>query len=371
MAHDTSPHRSLDPAPRSLAPTVALAIGAVLALIALDVVHRLAELAGGGIGLGVRWAGWSAIAAVVVLLLARHRPRRDQREGTITKMAERVFENAVEGIVITDRDGHILMVNPAFTSITGYSAEEAIGETPRILKSDRHGTEFYEEMWSQLLRKGQWSGEIFNRQKSGKAYPEWLNISAITDDEDRVTHYVAVFHDMSEFKRREEHMRFLAHHDALTGAANRVLFEDRLQHCLAQARRKGTTVGLVFIDLDDFKSINDRHGHLAGDLVLRETVNRLRGVVRETDTIARLGGDEFAVIVPMEEDPSGLDRINAAIRTAVNRPIDDLGATVTVSCSVGMALYPKDGSLPEELLAAADRAMYEEKSRDPEESATA
>ncbi len=176
---------------------------------------------------------------------------------------------------------------------------------------------------------------------------------------------------MSEFKRREEHMRFLAHHDALTGAANRVLFEDRLQHCLAQARRKGTTVGLVFIDLDDFKSINDRHGHLAGDLVLRETVNRLQGVVRETDTIARLGGDEFAVIVPMEEDPSGLDRINAAIRTAVNRPIDDLGATVTVSCSVGMALYPKDGSLPEELLAAADRAMYEEKSRDPEESATA
>jgi diguanylate cyclase (GGDEF)-like protein/PAS domain S-box-containing protein len=342
---------------------VAIAVATLAVLISLDLVVRLAEAIGGGLGVGIRWIGWSAIAGLAVALLLRHRPRENHGETAITKMAERVFENAVEGIVITDRDGHIQMVNPAFTSITGYSPEEAIGETPRILKSDRHGTEFYELMWMELLRNGQWSGEIFNRQKSGKAYPEWLNISAITDDEDRITHFVAVFHDMSEFKRREEHMRFLAHHDALTGAANRVLFEDRLQHCMAQSRRSQGMVGLIFIDLDDFKTINDTYGHLAGDLVLRETVNRLQAVVRETDTVARLGGDEFAVVVPMESDAGGLQRILDEIQASVCRPIDGPNGPISFSCSSGSAVFPTDGDSAEELLAAADRAMYGDKGR--------
>ncbi|WP_051694030.1 sensor domain-containing protein [Desulfohalovibrio reitneri] len=273
----------------------------------------------------------------------------------------RVFEHSLDGITITDVDGTILQVNPAFTHITGYTEDEVVGKNPRILKSDRHGPEFYKEMWRSLLETGTWEGEIWNRRKSGEAYPEWLSISALKNAEDETTHYVAVFHDITEIKRSEELLKHQAYHDALTGLPNRLLLLDRLDVAIQHARRQDERLALIFMDLDNFKNINDSMGHSFGDLLLMAVAHRLKGVLREQDSVARLGGDEFVVMVEEVRTDNDPMVVGERIMDALHVPFQIKGRDIYVTGSVGVTYYPEDGDTPESLIKNADTAMYRAK----------
>ncbi|WP_051694221.1 sensor domain-containing protein [Desulfohalovibrio reitneri] len=277
------------------------------------------------------------------------------------KLAARVFESSIEGIMVTDARGIVLRVNPAFERITGYDRDEVLGRNPRMLKSDRHPESFYRGMWRSLLTDGLWEGEIWNRRKSGEAYPQWLSISAITDDKGGVANYVGVFHDVSESKRREEQIRRLAYHDPLTGLPNRALLKDRVRTAVAMGKRHGRKLALLFMDLDNFKQINDSLGHARGDELLQEVGERLLGAVRQADTVARLGGDEFVVLAL--ELLRAEDALAAArrIKEAMDDPFPLAGQAFRITTSIGIALYPEDGDDPETLLTNADTAMYRAK----------
>lgn len=277
------------------------------------------------------------------------------------QLFEKVFESALEGITITDADSNILAVNPAFTSITGYMPDEVLGHTPRLLKSDKHTDSFYREMWESLTTTGSWEGEIWNRRKSGEAYPEWLSISSILDDNAEVTQYVAVFHDISEIKRQQEHIRYQAHHDALTGLPNRTLLKDRLGMSLSRCRRADCKVAVLFIDIDNFKNINDSLGHPAGDKLLLAVAERFRAVTRESDSVARFGGDEF--VIASDTVTAGYDAVHLAERIfqALEQPIPIDGRELYITASIGIALFPDDALDGENLLRCADTAMYQAK----------
>lgn len=276
------------------------------------------------------------------------------------RLAEQVFEYSPEAILVTDGDGTILRVNPAFTLITGYPPEDAIGSNPRILRSDRHDEAFYREMWRSLADDDHWHGEIWDRRKNGETYPKWLCINAVRLAQGD-TRYVALFADISERKAHEERIDYLARHDALTGLANRRLLEDRCSKLLAAARRGDEGVALMLIDLDRFKQVNDNLGHQVGDQLLVEVARRLNASVRGGDTVARLGGDEFVVllagikshrdVVPVAE------KIHAALVQAVHTPMHLLHT----SPSIGVSLFPGDGGDLDSLLQAADIAMYQVK----------
>jgi diguanylate cyclase (GGDEF)-like protein/PAS domain S-box-containing protein len=276
-------------------------------------------------------------------------------------LSDNVFENSIEGIVITDADGVIQRINRAFTDITGYEEQEALGQNPRILKSDRHENEFFAQMWRALVENGQWQGEIWNRRKDGEIYPEWLTITSIRDSHGNIVNYVGVFHDMTEVKLHEEQLRYQAHHDALTGLPNRVLFHDRLGVAMAHARRDDNKVAILFLDLDNFKRINDSLGHTVGDLLLKEVAHRVGSCLREIDSVARYGGDEFIVLlegVAQEED----------VLLAAQRIIDCLAPVISIqgqdfylTVSLGIAFYPEDGQDQDTLIKNADTAMYRAK----------
>ncbi|MCX5865038.1 MAG: EAL domain-containing protein [Deltaproteobacteria bacterium] len=276
-------------------------------------------------------------------------------------LSDNVFENSIEGIVITDAEGVIQRINPAFSDITGYGEEEVMGQNPRILKSDRHEDEFFAEMWRALVEKGQWQGEIWNRRKDGEIYPEWLTITSIRDAQGNTVNYVGVFHDMTEIKLHEEQLRYQAHHDALTGLPNRVLFHDRLGVAMAHARRDENKVAILFLDLDNFKRINDSLGHTVGDLLLKEVAARLVHCLREIDSVARYGGDEFIVLfegVEQEEDVLlAAKRIIEGLAPVVSLQGEDFYLTV----SLGIAFYPEDGQDQDTLIKNADTAMYRAK----------
>ena len=276
-------------------------------------------------------------------------------------LSDNVFENSIEGIVITDAAGIIQRINPAFSDITGYEEQEVLGQNPRILKSERHEKEFFIQMWRALVDRGQWQGEIWNRRKDGEVYPQWLTITSIRDAQGNIVNYVGVFHDMTEIKLHEEKLRYQAHHDALTGLPNRVLFHDRLGVALAHARRDGHKVAVLFLELDNFKRINDSLGHTVGDLLLKEVAVRLGGCLREVDSVARYGGDEFIVLfegVAQEED----------VVLAAKRIIEGLAPVIRIqghdfylTVSLGIAFYPEDGGDQDTLIKNADTAMYRAK----------
>ncbi len=277
------------------------------------------------------------------------------------KLFAKVFEHALEGISITDAQGNIVAVNQAFTDITGYSQEEVIGRNPRILKSDRHDNEFYQSMWLSLVEYGHWSGEIWNRRKNGEAYPEILSISSIRNQQDEVSHYVAVFHDITEMKTKEEQITFHAYHDALTGLPNRYLANDRLNVSLANARRKKISVAVLFMDLDNFKRINDSLGHSTGDLLLQEVGGRLLKLMRDEDTVARLGGDEFQIIaVGLTSAEQVIDLAGRIVR-GFTEPFQIEDHELFVTISIGAAIFPQDGTTAEILTKNADTAMYQAK----------
>jgi PAS domain S-box-containing protein len=230
---------------------------------------------------------------VVVSVLDISERKRAEEEAHIAAIA---FESQ-SGMLVTDRNGIILRVNRAFTRLTGYSAEEAVGRTPRLLSSGRHAPEFYAEMWTAIGAKGHWQGQIWNRRKDGRVFAEWLTITAISDAEGKVTHYVSTFSDITENAEAEAQIHRLAYYDALTGLPNRLLLQDRLGQAVAASARTGRHGALLFLDLDNFKTVNDTRGHDTGDHLLIEVTRRLLQTVRESDTVARLGGDEFVVIL--------------------------------------------------------------------------
>ena len=275
-----------------------------------------------------------------------------------SQIATTVLKTAAEGIMITNPKGVIMAVNPAFTQITGYSAEEAIGHNANFLRSGVQDGAFYADFWNSLHENGSWQGELYNRKKSGEMYPEWLNVSSATDNEGNVVSYVALFSDISRLLRAEKRLAYLAHYDLLTSLPNRHLFQDRLTQVLANAKRSGIAFTLIFIDLDKFKEINDSSGHHTGDRVLQEASKRLLGVIREVDTVARLGGDEFVVIAP---GLSGDDNIAQLCRKAIDALVQPMlidGNNHSISGSFGCAEYPKHGEDDSTLLRNADNAMY-------------
>lgn len=269
-----------------------------------------------------------------------------------------VFEHAAEGMFVTDHDGCILQVNPAFTAITGYAAEEVLGENPRVLASGRHDAAFFESMWSALLRTGHWQGEIWNRRKDGGIFAGWLSIRRLGDEQQG---YVAIFSDITRRKEAEAAVLHQALHDALTGLANRALFNARAHEALAFARRHGNRFALLMVDLDLFKETNDRLGHPAGDALLVEAGRRLLTCVRATDTVARLGGDEFALILQEVHTLEEAEQVARRVCGLLVQPFLLKEGEAVVSASVGVALYPDHASGLELLQKFADDALYRAK----------
>jgi diguanylate cyclase (GGDEF)-like protein/PAS domain S-box-containing protein len=284
-----------------------------------------------------------------------------RRQDAELRLAASVYHNTIEGIVITDPAGIILSVNPAFTEITGYSPEEAIGQTPRILKSDHHDEAFYAELWKTIAETGQWQGELWNRRKNGEVFLEWQNINVVKDANGKPLRYVAVFNDVTELRRKDESLKHLAYHDALTGLANRMLLTDRLEHSLDVARRDIYRVAVLFLDLDRFKVVNDSLGHEKGDLLLQAVARRLEVCMRKSDTVARLGGDEFVIVLTDFDSSAEIAHMAERIIALLLEPIDLDGHEVHVSASLGIAVFPQDGADAASLMKNADIAMYQSK----------
>lgn len=269
-----------------------------------------------------------------------------------------MFEHSLEGITITDRHNRIVAVNRAFTQITGYSEDDVLGKNPGYLASGRHDRAFYERMWQELVTVGRWRGELWNRCKDGEIKPKWFSISLVRNDAGEIINHIAIFSDISERKMAEERIEFLAHHDPLTRLPNRVLTRDRFAQAQAAAARDRSGIAMLYIDLDSFKYVNDTFGHLVGDQLLLSVVERLKGHVRETDTISRQGGDEFMIILPGIRDTEALERITAGILADLSSPFDIAGHTIGISASVGIACFPLHGQDFDTLLKNADSAMY-------------
>jgi diguanylate cyclase (GGDEF)-like protein/PAS domain S-box-containing protein len=285
--------------------------------------------------------------------------RRQQEERL--RLSASVFENTSEGVMITNARGDIVDVNRAFSEIAGYTRDEVIGQNPRVLKSGRHDTGFYRDMWHSLIDTGRWRGEIWNRRKDGSLYPEWLNISRVSNSKGELTHYVGVFTDITGIKQSQAQLAHLAHHDPLTDLPNRLLLNERLTHALARADRHKTLVAVIFFDLDNFKNINDSFGHPVGDQLLQQVADRLVDIVRTDDTVARIGGDEFVLLLEDLEKPE--DAVIAAdkLQSVFLTPFELKDHVVRVTSSVGICLYPQDGRNAAVLLRNADAAMYRAK----------
>jgi diguanylate cyclase (GGDEF)-like protein/PAS domain S-box-containing protein len=297
-------------------------------------------------------AGEPELFCIDMDLSERRRAEARMREALV------VFNASSQGIMTTDRDGIITAINPAFSAITGYRPEEVIGNRSSMFKSGRHDGGFYDAMWASLNETGRWEGEIWNRRRSGEMYPQWLNIAAVRDEAGEISEYVAMFSDISLRKQQEEMIWRQANFDALTGLANRNLLNDRLERAIAQARRNGRIAGVLFLDLDGFKAINDRHGHAVGDELLVDAARRLSACVREQDTVARMGGDEFTLVVQDAASREDLVAIAHKVVVALRGPFLLSSGTANISGSVGIACFPDDGEDAATLLRHADAAMY-------------
>ncbi len=276
-------------------------------------------------------------------------------------LSDSVFENSIEGITVSDAYGVIQRVNPAFEGITGYSAKEAVGQNPRILKSDRHSPEFYEGMWSSLKQRGQWSGEIWNRKKNGEAYPEWLSITAITGNTGDVSSYVAVFHDMTEIKRSQEKLKFKTYHDGLTGLPNRLLFEDRLERSISIAQKNKRLVAVLCLDLDNFKHVNESLGHNIGDLFLQGVGKRLSRSFTDKTTVSRFGGDQFNIILNTLATAKEAVTCATDMMALFDPPFLVKEKEIYANISIGISLFPTDGTTPLALIKNAEIAMHKTK----------
>ena len=310
---------------------------------------------------------------VRVVVVSHDVTERKQMEQQL-RIAAAAFESQ-EGMVVTDPDNIVLRVNAAFSKITGYTAEEAIGRDMNFLKSDRHGPDFYVSMWKSILSDGAWQGEIWNRIKNGEVHPHWITISAVTNSDDIVTHYIGSYIDITERKQMEEQVHLMAFYDALSKLPNRRLLYDHLSQTMAASKRSGCYGALMFLDLDNFKPLNDAHGHVVGDMLLIEVANRLKGCVREVDTVSRFGGDEFVVLINELDADKAKSAAQAGliaekIRIRLSEPYQlaigsegKVDTTIEHRCStsIGITLFINHEASQDDLLKWADAAMYQAK----------
>ncbi|MDH3355741.1 MAG: diguanylate cyclase, partial [Chromatiales bacterium] len=271
------------------------------------------------------------------------------------------LENAGNAVFITNQDGIIKWVNNAFSALTGYSAEESIGQSPHILSSGEQDIHYYIELWKSLLSGERWSSEIINRKKDGGLYVAQQTITSIYDEHGDIQSFIAIQEDVSDKREAEKRIKHLALHDPLTDLPNRTLFNDRIDQGIHNADRNRTKMGLMFIDLNLFKQVNDSFGHNAGDQLLIAVSERLLKLIRASDTLARIGGDEFTIIVNSVTEPEDLALIAHKIIALIEKPFDLLEHTVTIGCSIGSAIYPTNAADRESLLKQADSAMYRAK----------
>lgn len=278
-------------------------------------------------------------------------------------LAAKVFEFCHDAILITDTQFNILSVNQAFTKITGYCANEVLGRKSGFLYSNQEEALSISWIRDKIIAQGHWQGEIWGRRKNGEIYPQWLSISTATDAFRNITHFIKLFSDATEKKKQESRVEYLAYHDPLTGLPNRILFNERLSAAIALAQRHNNSLGVLFIDLDGFKQINDSLGHGAGDLVLEQVGHRLAQCVRESDAVARIGGDEFVVLLNELSSERSAEGVADKILRYLHTPIAFQDKTIPISVSIGIALFPDHGTDGIALLEKADAAMYQVKSR--------
>lgn len=309
----------------------------------------------------------AAVTGVIVLLSAflfRQSRRLYQAElQTCAAMAQvrlnaKVFEESSDGIMITDRDNNIVAVNRAFAAITQYEPAEVLGRNPRFLSSGATDPEVHADMWRSLTSRGRWQGEVINRRKDGEKFPEWLSINVVRDAAGEVTNYIGIFSDATARRFDRRRLHFVVHYDPLTDLPNRLLLFDRLSQAIAGARREGKGVAVLFLDLDNFKPINDNYGHAVGDRYLQAVASRWRAVIRETDTLARLGGDEFILVVTEVDCRAYAELVAEKCRQVFAKPFPIDGHVIGGSVSIGIAIYPEDGEDGQALVIAADHAMY-------------
>ncbi|SIP99207.1 diguanylate cyclase/phosphodiesterase with PAS/PAC sensor(s) [Domibacillus enclensis] len=281
------------------------------------------------------------------------------------KTSNVIIDHIREGVMITDHKGIIEYVNPAFQVVTGYTESEAIGKTPNMLQSGIHDERFYTLMWSEVKKRGKWSGEIWNRRKNGDLYAEWLTILAVSGDEGQIEQYIGVFTDISDQKTAEEELKKLAHHDSLTGVANRYAYHNRLASIIETSIRFDQKLAVFFLDLDRFKQVNDTFGHSAGDQLLVELSTRLKRLLGNKDFIARLGGDEFSIALTNIRHAREAFGLAEAIIHSFSVPFQLEGQDIYMSTSIGISFFPEDGLDVDTLINKADKAMYysKEKSR--------
>ena len=274
---------------------------------------------------------------------------------------KKVIDHTDDAVLITDRAARIIEINPAFERILGYSKEEVIGQLPRKLKSGIHDRGFYDSMWKSLASRRHWSGEIWNKHQDGNHIPFWVTINGILGEDNEISHYIALYRDISNLKQAEEKLEKLAYFDPLTGLPNRALFNDRLIQAIRDAKRSGALLGVMFVDLDRFKDVNDVLGHAMGDALLVQVAGRLSAVLRDSDTVSRLGGDEFTIILPGIKSRTDVEHIAEKIITVLKEPFELGQSRTTIGASVGIALFPEHGMDTDKLKRSADIAMYQAK----------
>ncbi|NHN29516.1 bifunctional diguanylate cyclase/phosphodiesterase [Paenibacillus agricola] len=279
------------------------------------------------------------------------------------RLASKVFENITEGIMVTDSKQVIQYVNPAFTAITGYREQDIIGATPRLLSSGRHDAEFYNKMWTVIRNKGRWQGEIWNKRKDEEVFLESITISEVKETGDSPPIYIALFKDVTIQKELEARIQHQAHHDTVTGLPNRLLLNERIEQTIKSAVQNHNTVGILFLDLDRFKRVNDTFGHSVGDMLLKSVAQRLKNCLRSRDTIARLGGDEFIVLIPDLSSPRESTRVAEKIILALTSPFFIEMHELYITVSIGISHYPTDGDSGELLIRYADQALYKAKEK--------
>lgn len=289
--------------------------------------------------------------------LLREQTKREAAQAQLNKLHKAVEQSPVS-IIVTNRDGIIEYVNPFFTSLTGFSAQEAIGKTPGILSSGKNSVAMTKNLWDKILSGHNWSGEFINRTKDGREFIEYAQIAPIFNDQGEITHFIAVKEDITRRKQLEEKLKRMAHYDQLTQLPNRALFYDRFKQALALAGRQQLFCALFFIDLNNFKQINDNFGHNTGDALLRACAERLTATVRKSDTVARIGGDEFVIISNLLQEPESATSLAEKVLEVLVRPFQIMGQRCEIGASIGISLYPTDGLDSSVLINKADQAMY-------------
>jgi diguanylate cyclase (GGDEF)-like protein/PAS domain S-box-containing protein len=295
-------------------------------------------------------------AAQLAAVVIEHK-RADEQQ----LLSSRVFNSAREGIIVSDSQGKIITVNPMFSVITGYSREEVIGKNPKILNSGKHSDEFFKEMWRSVTAQGHWQGEVWNRKKNGQLFAELLTISSLIDEAGLPSHFVGLFSDITNSKEQQQSLELMAHYDVLTRLPNRALFADRFERSIAHSKRNKTLLAICFLDLDNFKPINDNHGHDIGDQLLIEVAARLTRALRDEDTVSRQGGDEFALLMADFESIEQCKALLNRIHRSLAQPYLIEEETHYISASSGTTIYPLDDADIDTLIRHADQAMYQAK----------